>query len=90
MLSYVRIMRAALLSKEIKISIPQKGSPVPPRAMPGAEPLPAEEDSSTPEADRPISRGSAAASARKARPDSPDDSANSPLLALDYGMLQSA
>ncbi|CAL5222508.1 g4882 [Coccomyxa viridis] len=55
----------ALLSKEIKISIPQKAGPVPPRVMPGAEPQPAEEEISTPEADRPISRGSAASSARK-------------------------
>ena len=63
---HVRTMHAALLGKEIKTSIPQKAGPVPPRAMPGAEPQPAEEESSAPEADRPISRGSAASSARKA------------------------
>ena len=47
---YVRLMHAALLSKEIKISIPQKAGPVPPRVMPGAELQPAEEEISTPEA----------------------------------------
>lgn len=53
------------------MSIPQRGSPTPPRVSPGAEPQPAEEDCGTPGADRPISRGSAASGARKVTPKGP-------------------
>ena len=63
------MVHAALLSNERKTSIPQKAGPAPPRVVPGAEPQPAEEENSAPGADRPICRGFAASSARKARPD---------------------
>ena len=57
---------AVLLGREASISIPQRGSPTPPPALPGDDSEAADQDGSGAGPDRPHSRASVACGTRKA------------------------